>query len=107
LEAARRRAAQARRAAERREAEAAYADRQRRQAEEWRVAREGPDVLLADARRAHKLAVQAGEQMRHQLVDRDRKVAELREAGWSWARLARELGVTRQALMKRDMRSLG
>ena len=74
----------------------------------WVFAELGRLADDGDAEAAVELARKASEQVTHleqrrgaAIAGRDRAVAGLRRQGWSWVRIAREVGVSRQALMKR------
>src|SRR5665647_2650588 len=74
----------------------------------WVFAELGRLADDGDVEAAVGLARKASEQVTHleqrrgaALAGRDRAVAGLRRQGWSWVRIAREVGVSRQALMKR------
>lgn len=74
----------------------------------WVFAELGRLADDGDTEAAVELARKASEQVTHleqrraaAIAGRDRAVAGLRRQGWSWVRIAREVGVSRQALMKR------
>lgn len=58
-----------------------------------------PHTALEDVRRRWERVERRRAEL---LVERDDLVQHCRELGMSWAELSRELGVSRQALMKRD-----